>query len=105
LFAELEARTARHAAVWQLSRQDQALDEIRQALLRDIERRVTALLGPTDAAERQLVRVLTGVSSVREMADELMRKAIHDSLRRPPDEAAASLTGANHHHQTIDRQG
>jgi LAO/AO transport system kinase len=105
LFAELEARTARHAAVWQLSRQGQVLDEIRQALMRDIERRVTALLGPTDAAEKRLVRVLTGVSSVREMADELMREAVHDSLRRLPDEAAASLTRANHHHQTIDRQG
>jgi putative protein kinase ArgK-like GTPase of G3E family len=76
LVKQLELQTANHGGAWQARRQRQTIDEIRQALLQDIERRVDGLLGAGDAAGGRLHRVFTGEASIGQIAEELMREAL-----------------------------
>jgi LAO/AO transport system kinase len=93
LAAELERLTAAHGDAWKARRQRQAIDEIRQALLQDIERRVDGLLTSGAAAEARLERVYTGEASIGQVAEELLREALHRSGALPPSTNGSAKAG------------
>ena len=72
----LESLADRHAVQWQAARQFQAVGEVRQALMREIERRVSAVL---DASS--LERVLAGKETIGAAVDGVLSRAAERSHR------------------------
>lgn len=83
LVQHFEALAERHAIAWQIRRETQARHEIRDAVMREVERRVEAVLGHKDAADGRVSRVLNGGATIGEMAIELIRDAANGSARPP----------------------
>jgi LAO/AO transport system kinase len=103
LVEELERHTAAFGAAWQARRQQQAIDEIRQALLQDIERRVDGLLGASEASEGLLQRVYTGEASIGEVAQELMREALQQPGGLMPSTNGAAKSAPGRHSTTLSQ--
>jgi LAO/AO transport system ATPase len=70
----LETLAGRHAVRWQAARQAQAVSEVRQALLREVERRVGALLD-----EMSTDRVLSGKQSISAAVEGVLSSAAERS--------------------------
>lgn len=73
LVAGFEQFADQRSAAWQCRRHVQTVDEIRQALLREVAGRVDALIGRMEATDGLLARVLSGEAGINEVADELLR--------------------------------
>ncbi len=72
----LEAWTTRHQADWASARQLQVVDEVRQALLEEVRRRMIRTLGTNGSSLNRINRILAGDSSVEQLASELMSEAL-----------------------------
>jgi LAO/AO transport system kinase len=83
LVKHLETLAVRHAGAWQIRRKVQAMHEIRDALMREVEQRVDTALGRPEAADGRISRLLSGDATIGEMAVELMRDAVGGS-KQPP---------------------
>ncbi len=97
LVAALDAMAERSRDSWRRRRRDQAADEVRQSLVQEINGRVDALLGRTEATDHRLARVLAGEATVSEVADELLREAAADAAR--PDAAHADAISPPRFHR------
>jgi LAO/AO transport system kinase len=76
LVKHLETLAVRYAGAWQSRRKVQAMHEIRDALMREVEQRVDAALGRPDVADGRVARVMSGDATIGETAVELMREAV-----------------------------
>lgn len=76
LVEALEELTARDHAVWREQRNKQVVDEVRQALLEEVRRRVIRTMGTNGKGESRIGRILSGETTVSRLADELMREAL-----------------------------
>lgn len=72
----LEELTARDQHVWREQRNKQVVDEVRQALLEEVRRRVIRTMGTNGKSESRIGRILSGETTVSRLADELMREAL-----------------------------
>lgn len=71
----IELLTQRHQSEWKTERQRQTQDEVRQALLEEVRRRVLGVMGVNGRSEARIGRILRGETRVTELASELMKEA------------------------------
>jgi LAO/AO transport system kinase len=81
LLAHLEGLTIRHAAAWQQRRRDQALGEIRLAVLEAIGRRVKVVLDRDEQAAR-LEGILQGQATLEDLVEDLLREVQDATIHR-----------------------
>ncbi len=83
----LEAIAARNADQWRVKRHEQALDEIRQAVLEEVRRRVSEVIGANGASTVRTLPVLAGETSLKNLVDEVMQESVSRTSRadRQPD--------------------
>ncbi|RIK80211.1 MAG: methylmalonyl Co-A mutase-associated GTPase MeaB [Planctomycetota bacterium] len=82
--AALEELTTRQAALWQARRQEQAVEEIRQAVLEEVRRRVSHVLQLNGNGENQIRRILAGETTLNELVDWLMDVAASGTNAKSP---------------------
>jgi LAO/AO transport system kinase len=76
LVSGLEAWTERYQSEWSVERKRQVLDEIRGSLLEEVRRRVIRTMGTNGHSEARIGRILRGETSVKTLAEELMKEAV-----------------------------
>jgi LAO/AO transport system kinase len=81
LVADLISRADDQADVWRDRRRGQVVDELRDAVLREVESRCDALLDGSATTAGRLARVLGGEATVADVADELLGEAIRRTDR------------------------
>jgi LAO/AO transport system kinase len=72
----LEAIAARNADGWRAKRHAQALEEIRQAVLEEVRRRVSEVIGSNGASVVRTLPVLAGEASLKSLVDEVMQESV-----------------------------
>jgi LAO/AO transport system kinase len=72
----IEAIAARNADKWRAGRHQQALDEIRQAVLEEVRRRVSDVIGKNGTSEIRTLPVLAGEVSLKTLVDEVMQESV-----------------------------
>lgn len=77
----LEALTARHADEWRASRHQQALEEIRQAVLEEVRRRVCDVMGRNGPSAMRTGPVFSGELSLQNLVDDVMRESVSRASR------------------------
>ncbi len=77
----IEAITARKADDWRAGRHQQALEEIRQAVLEEVRRRVSEVIGANGASAVRTLPVLTGEVSLKNLVDEVMQESVSRASR------------------------
>ncbi len=92
----LDLLVANHAADWQARRRGQSIDEVRQAVVDAVSRRIHDALGANGAASGRLRQVVRGEISLDGLVDQLLRDAAE---RLPPPTAAEGLSGAGSNHE------
>lgn len=71
----IELYTHHHQERWKAHRQRQVQEEVREALLEEVRRRVLKVMGVNGRSEARVGRILRGETCVRELASELMKEA------------------------------
>lgn len=77
LVAALERTTVRQAGFWQARRQEQSIEEIRQAVLEEVRRRVSEVLRQNGDEEAQIRRILAGETTLKQVVDRLMHESVN----------------------------
>jgi LAO/AO transport system ATPase len=77
----LEGMTARHADQWRARRHLQALEEIRQAVLEEVRRRVCDVIGRNGKSAMWTAPVFTGELSLKTLVDNVMQESVHRASR------------------------
>jgi putative protein kinase ArgK-like GTPase of G3E family len=77
----IEAITARKADDWRAGRHQQALEEIRQAVLEEVRRRVSEVIGTNGASAVRTLPVLAGEVSLKSLVDEVMQESVSRASR------------------------
>ncbi len=88
LFDELEVIADRKSHEWRAKRHQQALEEIRQAVLEEVRRRVSEVIGMNGTSEVRTLPILTGQVSLKHLVDEVMQESVRRAgrSRLPPAE-------------------
>ena len=73
----LESITARKADQWRTNRHEQALEEIRQAVLDEVRRRVSEVIGRNGTSVVRTLPVLAGEVSLKSLVDEVMQESVN----------------------------
>jgi LAO/AO transport system kinase len=94
LAACIEAMAARDGAAWLAERQAQGAVEVRQALMREIERRIDSVMHRDEHGDL-FNRLLRGESSFAEAAEALLQHAARATVRRPRTVETNNSTHAN----------
>lgn len=76
LAAGLDELAGRHGQDWRDRRKQAMINEVRQAILEEIRRRVESTLGANGTAHGRISAVLEGRLSVAQMAQELLRQSL-----------------------------
>jgi LAO/AO transport system kinase len=76
LVDELERLTKNHSETWRVNRDQQRHEEIRQAVLAEVQHRVSSLFGTNGAADRRIGAILTGNQSIDMVVEELLRESL-----------------------------
>jgi LAO/AO transport system kinase len=85
LVADLISRADADADAWLNRRREQVVDEIRDAVLREVESRCEALLDTPAATNGRLARAMRGEATVAAVADDLLSEAAgRTSAASPP---------------------
>jgi LAO/AO transport system ATPase len=82
LAGHLEELTGRNTLAWQTRRKEQALNEIRLAVLEAIARKVKFVMD-RDLDHSRLKTILDGHGSLEQLVDQLMHEAIAQRVARP----------------------
>jgi len=77
----LDAIAARNVDQWRAKRHEQALEEIRQAVLDEVRRRVSEVIGANGASVVRTLPVLTGEASLKSLVDEVMQESVSRTSR------------------------
>ena len=77
----LEAITVRKVDEWRTNRRQQSLDEIRQAVLEEVRRRVSEVIGTNGASTIRTLPVLAGEVSLKHLVDEVMQESVSRASR------------------------
>jgi LAO/AO transport system kinase len=76
LVDELERLTKNHSETWRVNRDQQRHEEIRQAVLAEVQHRVSSLFGTNGAADRRIGAILNGNQSMDMVVEELLRQSL-----------------------------
>lgn len=76
LVDELERLTIKRRETWQADRERQLHEEIRLAVLEEVQHRISILLGTNGVADRRLSAILNGNQSIDMVVEELLRESI-----------------------------
>lgn len=79
----LEAITARNMDNWRANRHGQALEEIRQAVLEEVRRRVSEVIGKNGTSAVRTLPILSGEVSLKNLVDEVMQESVNRAGRTP----------------------
>jgi LAO/AO transport system ATPase len=77
----LAGLTVRHADEWRARRHLQALEEIRQAVLEEVRRRVCDVIGRNGKSAMWTAPVFTGELSLKTLVDNVMQESVHRASR------------------------
>lgn len=91
LVDHLDRAAERHGNAWQRNRRTQAVDEIREAVLQEVERRVDCLIGRNDETDGRLAALLSGAATVGQVADDLLHEAARRSESHDAIDALITL--------------
>ena len=72
----LEAWTDREQGNWAQERQKQVIDEVRQALLEEVRRRVIRTMGTNGKSQSRIERILSGETTVERLATEILTEVL-----------------------------
>lgn len=76
LVDKLEEISGSHRDIWQANRERQLHEEIRQALLEEVQHRVSALIGTNGAADRRIGGILEGKRTIDSVVEDLLRESV-----------------------------
>jgi LAO/AO transport system kinase len=76
LVDELERLTSIYRETWQANRERQLHEEIRQALLEEVQHRVASLIGTNGAASQRISGILDGSQTLEDAVENLLRESI-----------------------------
>jgi LAO/AO transport system kinase len=76
LVDELERLTSIHRETWRTNRERQLHEEIRQALMEEVQHRVAALIGTNGAASQRISGILDGTQTLEKAVENLLRESI-----------------------------
>ena len=77
----LEQQTAAHQERWQARRKAAVQDEIADAVLEEARARVAQALNTNGTVATQVQRVLSGEVSVKDLAQELLKKTCEEQAK------------------------
>jgi LAO/AO transport system kinase len=76
LVDELEKLTSNRCETWHANRERQLHEEIRQALLEEVQHRVSALIGTNGEADRRIGGILEGKQTIDAVVKDLLKESI-----------------------------
>jgi LAO/AO transport system kinase len=76
LVDELEKLTSDRCETWKANRERQLHEEIRQALLEEVQHRVSALIGTNGEADRRIGGILEGKQTIDAVVKDLLKESI-----------------------------
>jgi LAO/AO transport system kinase len=79
LIDALERIAIRDAELWRTERKQQAVEEIRQAVLEEVRHRVSDMIGTNGAAQSRTCSILDGTKTLTHFVDELLRKTVAEA--------------------------
>ena len=82
----MRSRSSQHAKRMNGARVDirQALEEIRQAVLEEVRRRVSDVIGRNGTSDVRTLPVLAGEVSLKKLVDEVMQESVNRASRSRP---------------------